>query len=123
MVRHTSEQKIMIMRKLMLVLVLCLPLMAIAGNGKSVKLSFTEWIKKNIVYPAQAVKNHEEGIVYVSFTISENGQAELVTIESGISPALDAEAILAVNTMPLKSMYIASEPNKNYILPIKFSLK
>jgi len=121
--RHTDEQKTMNMRKLILVLVLSLPLMATAGNGKPVKLNFTEWIKKNIVYPTQAIKNREEGIVYVSFTISEDGKAENVTIESGISSALDAEALLVVNTMPLKSMYVDSEPNKNFILPIKFSLK
>ena len=111
------------MKKLIVVLILALPLMATAGNVNPVKLNFVEWIKNNITYPTQAIKNHEEGIVYVSFTISEQGRAKNVVIEEGISVTLNAEALLAVSSMPLKSKYVDSEPDKTFILPIKFILK
>ncbi len=111
------------MKKLILVLVLCMPLIATAGNVKPVKFSFSEWIKKNIIYPNQAVKNHEEGIVYVSFTISEDGKAENVSVEEGVSTTLNAEAMTVFNNMPLESMYVADEPTKQFIVPIKFIIK
>lgn len=97
--------------------------MSIAGNVNPKKVSFTEWINKNIIYPTQAIKNHEEGIVYVSFTISENGQAENVIIEEGISSALNAEAITIVSNMPLQQLYAKNDSGKTFILPIKFTLK
>lgn len=111
------------MKKLILILVLCAPLMSVAGNIKPVKSNFNEWVNNNITYPTQAIKNHEEGIVYVSFTISENGEAKNVVIEEGISLALNAEALAAVTNMPLKAMFVKSDPTKTFILPIKFTLK
>gem|GEM_PF-2323610 len=36
------------MRKLTLVLVLCMPLMVMAGDGNPVKLNFTEGLKKTL---------------------------------------------------------------------------
>jgi TonB family protein len=117
------ESKIKKMKKLILVFVVCLPLIATAGHVKPVKVSFSEWIKENIVYPNQAIKNHEEGIVYVSFTISETGKAENVCIEEGVSTTLNAEALTIFNDMPLQSLYVANEPSKRFIVPIKFILK
>ena len=111
------------MKKLVLVLVLSLPLMVSAENGNPIRKNFSNWINNNIVYPSESIKNHEEGVVYVSFTISENGQAENVSIEEGISFALNKEALLMVNTMPLTAMYEKNDPTKMYILPIKFTLK
>jgi TonB family protein len=111
------------MKKLILVLVLCLPLIVTAGNINPIKVSFSEWIKKNIVYPNQAIKNREEGIVYVSFTISETGTAQNVCVEEGVSITLNEEALTVFNNMPLASMYVANEPEKRFIVPIKFILK
>ena len=111
------------MRKLILILVLCAPLMSVAGNVNPVKSNFADWINKNITYPTQAIVNHEEGIVYVSFTIAENGQAENIVVEEGISSALNEEAVTAVSNMPLKSKYDENDKAKTFILPIKFTLK
>lgn len=47
------------MKKLILMLVLCAPLMSVAGNVNPVKVSFTDWINKNITYPTQAIVNYE----------------------------------------------------------------
>lgn len=102
---------------------MCLPLISTARNVKPVKFSFSEWIKKNIIYPNQAIQNREEGIVYVSFTISENGKAENVYVEEGVSLSLNEEAMTVFNNMPLESMYVADEPAKRFIVPIKFILK
>ena len=111
------------MKKLILLLAIIAPLMSIAENVKPVKSNLAEWINKNVTYPAQAVENKEEGIVYVSFTISENGEAENIVVEKGISLILNDEAVEAVSNMPFDNMYIKDEPSKTFILPIKFTLK
>jgi TonB family protein len=111
------------MKKLILILVLNAPLISIAGNGNPINYNFTEWINNNINYPTQAIENHEEGVVYVSFSISEKGEAENIVVEEGVSIALNNEAIVAVSKMPLESMYDENEPAKSFILPIKFTLK
>ena len=119
------------MKKLVLVMVLALslPLMSSANNGgidplNSSNKTIKEWLNTNIVYPNSAIENKEEGIVYVSFMISEDGNVENVKVVQGISNSLDNEALNAVNNMPvseLRNNYDST--GKTYILPIKFILK
>lgn len=114
------------MKKLIIIIVcgILLPSISIAGNGepKGAKNVF-EWLNKNLNYPSEAIENHEEGIVYVSFTITNNGNAENIKVVDGISITLNNEAINAVKKMPLEEMYSKENPEKVYILPIKFVLK
>lgn len=114
------------MKKLMMIILLAIsiPTSAVAGNVKPVKnVYLMEWLTKNLIYPEEAVKNHEKGIVHVSFTISETGNTENIKIVIGISEALNSEAVKAVKNMPLRHLYKQSLPNKSFVLPVKFSIK
>ena len=105
---------------IMIILGLCLPLTSMAGN---VKPNIFEWLNKNLIYPTTAVENKEAGTVYVSFIVTENGKAENVIIEHGISNALNEAALKAVNNMPLTELYNTENPEYVYVLPIRFTLK
>lgn len=114
------------MRKLVLVLVVCFACInsVKAENVKPiVKSKISEWINNHLTYPESAIKNSEEGIVYVSFELLENGKVSNARIEQGISPSLNEEAISVVKAVVIKDTYSSTTPNKRYILPIKFTLK
>ena len=84
------------MKKLGLILVICLSWsnLSIAETIKPVlKSKISEWINTHLSYPESARLNKEEGIVYVSFELSKNGNVIKVKIEQGISPSLNSEAL------------------------------
>ncbi|MCM1032351.1 MAG: TonB family protein [Odoribacter sp.] len=80
------------------------------------------WISDNINYPAQASEEGVQGRVVVSFTITKSGEITDVSVERGRHPALDAEAVRLVRSMP------RWQPGRNngnpvdvtYTLPITF---
>lgn len=114
------------MKKSILLIIVCilLPISLSAGNINPInKSKISIWLNKNLNYPASSIENREEGIVYVSFTVTENGKSENVKIKEGISNELDSEALKAVINMPLISLFDIENPNKEYVLPIKFTLK
>ena len=123
--RPTIELNMKRMKKLILITILslCLPMMSNASGGGPNKTNAIEWLSKNLSYPENAIENNEEGIVYVAFTISPEGRAENIEIEEGCSKALNQEATRVIESTPLLEMYSADNPQKTYILPIKFTLK
>lgn len=60
------------------------------------------YLANNIIYPEIASENGIEGKVIVSFSITENGYVDDVTIERGISDCTDCnnEALRVINKMP-----------------------
>jgi TonB family protein len=58
------------------------------------------FIKNNMVYPIEAIKDSLQGKVYVNFVISKAGKVENVQIARGVHPVLDEEAIRVVSSMP-----------------------
>lgn len=58
------------------------------------------FVAKNINYPAEAQELAIQGKVYVSFVILEDGSIVNVKIVRSVHPALDAEAIRVVQSMP-----------------------
>ena len=108
----------------MIVIAISIPTTVMAGNVKpKVVSNLFAWLNTNLNYPTSAIENKEEGTVYVAFTISESGQAENIDIRAGISEALNNEAISAVMNMPLIELYDADQSDKEFILPIKFSIQ
>ena len=93
------------------------------GEEPCTENTVAETVAENIEYPTEAATKREEGLVYVSFTLSEDGKAENITIEQGISEALDNEATNAVENMELTNIPCSNEPGKVYLLPIKFVIK
>jgi protein TonB len=59
-----------------------------------------KYISENIKYPESAIKNKEEGKVYVSFIVESTGEVTDVKIIRGVSEQLDAEAIRVIESMP-----------------------
>ena len=113
------------MKKLMLVLGLSLGLSfsGKAENVKPVKMSLVEWISGNVKYPSSAAENKEEGTVYISFSLGQNGNAINVEIEKGISTELNNEALRLVSEMHMSSVIGLNNIDKRYIIPIKFILR
>lgn len=82
------------------------------------------WITQNISYPKAAAENNEQGTVYVSFSISENGTIENLAIAQGATESLNASALEVVSKMPVADLVSGSEKfDTTYIVPIKFVIK
>jgi len=58
------------------------------------------WISGNVKYPPEAVKAKISGLVLVGFTVTSTGKVQNVKAVRGVSPALDAEAVRVIRSMP-----------------------
>ena len=58
------------------------------------------WILSNTKYPAEAVKEKISGLVLVSFTVTSTGKVQDVKAVRSVYPALDAEAVRVIKSMP-----------------------
>ncbi|MEO9533104.1 MAG: energy transducer TonB [Crocinitomicaceae bacterium] len=90
-------------------------------GGESAMILF---IQNNVNYPETAVKQGEQGIVYVQFIVYKNGSLGDVKVIRGVSPTLDAEAIRVVKMMPnwVPGEQKGKKMNVRYTLPINFQL-
>jgi Ca-activated chloride channel homolog len=92
------------------------------GGEKAMK----EFIKANLVYPAEAKKNGVSGKLYLQFTIDALGNISDIKVIKSLGSGCDEEAIRVVKLMSGK--WIPSKQNgvsisSTYYLPIKFTLK
>ena len=64
--------------------------------------ALNKYFSSHINYPRRAVKNNEEGKVFVNFTIDETGNVKNVYVDEtkSINPDLDKEAIRIISEMP-----------------------
>lgn len=84
-----------------------------------------KYIADNIIYPQIAQENNISGKVIVRFCVTSKGGVDQVSVFKGVDPALDAEAIRVVKTLP------AFKPGKQggkpvpvwYTVPISFQIK
>ena len=83
------------------------------------------YLRTNVNYPAEAKKNKEQGRVFVAFVVNNEGKVVDVSIESGVSEALNNEAIRVVEAMPnwVPGKMKGKAVNVSYKLPINFALK
>jgi TonB family protein len=56
------------------------------------KTAFKEYVKKNLVYPEEALEKGVEGVVHLSARIDDNGHVSEVAVEKGIGSGCDEEA-------------------------------
>lgn len=84
-----------------------------------------EYLRNNIKYPEEAMKNDEEGLVVVGFVVEADGSVTEVEVKKGETESLDKEAIRVVRSMPKwKPGMLDGKPVATwYSLPVKFSLK
>lgn len=83
-----------------------------------------EYIQQNVNYPSQAIKNNDQGKVYIQFIVEANGEVTEVKVERGVSTELDIEAKRVITNMPL---WIPAIENGNTVrcrcrIPIAFTL-
>lgn len=84
------------------------------------------YISTSLKYPLEAQKNRQEGRVYVSFVVNEDGSITNAKIARGVSYYLDREAYRVVMAMPNWKPGIGKNghPVKvNYTVPINFILQ
>ncbi|MFD1553349.1 hypothetical protein DNU06_06705 [Putridiphycobacter roseus] len=113
------------MKKLVLLIAIAfvLPITASAGNVKPVKSKLFTWVSENLTYPTAAITNKETGVVFVSFQIDKNGKAENIQIQKGISNTLNQAAMEVVKNMPLQDIHKSETPEKEYVLPVRFTIQ
>ena len=58
------------------------------------------YLSENVRYPQAAQENNIQGRVFVRFCVTARGSIEQVSILRSVDPALDAEAIRVVKTLP-----------------------
>jgi TonB family protein len=86
--------------------------------------NFSAYLQNNVKYPAQERKDRIQGTVYVSFVVNKFGFVEDARVTKSVSPALDAEALRVILSMPRWTpAFRNSEPARMPITqPIKFVL-
>ena len=82
------------------------------------------FIQENVVYPETAIDNDEQGKVYLSFIVADDGEISKVKVERGVCISLDREAKRVVRAMPnWHPGYCNARPVATRCrLPIVFSL-
>lgn len=83
-----------------------------------------KYLSANIRYPEAAHKAGTQGRVTVQFVVGKDGSIGNVSILRGVDPALDAEAIRVISSMPKwKPGTQKGEPvNVKYTVPVMFRL-
>lgn len=63
-------------------------------------VAMSDWIVRNLKYPAEAYRKKITGKVFVGFTVSATGKIKDVRVEKLVNPLLDAEAERLISSMP-----------------------
>ena len=83
------------------------------------------YIGANVKYPAKATTEKAEGMVVVDFVIKSTGEVEDVKVVRGVHPALDAEALRVIRSMPnwQPGKQHGEAVDVSYTIPIQFKLR
>jgi TonB family protein len=84
-----------------------------------------QYISNNISYPQIARDNGIHGTSYVTVTITKEGKVTGARLARGVDPALDAEAIRVVGSLPdwKPAKHNGQLVDASYTIPVKFELK
>jgi TonB family protein len=95
--------------------------MPVFPGGDTALMNF---IGRNIKYPESAAKNKIQGKVVLKFIVRDNGEISMVSVQTGVDPALDSEAVRVVKLLPAWTPGIKDGKNVNvwYAIPITFKL-
>ncbi len=77
--------------------------------------AFTAYLKKNLRYPAEALRQHASGKVMVSFVLGANGLVTYATVLRGPNKLLNEEALRLIWHMP------AWQPARQHGQPVRVS--
>jgi TonB family protein len=62
--------------------------------------AFYKYLSSSVHYPADAVKNHIQGKVFISFIVEKDGSLSDLKIVRSVSPDLDAETMRVIKASP-----------------------
>lgn len=88
--------------------------------------ALNKYLKDNLVYPTEALKERIEGRVILKFIVNRDGKlSDIESIKEGVDQRLVIEAIRLVRLMPRWIPYQQDGRNlaTNMILPVDFKLK
>ncbi len=80
------------------------------------KEAYLQFIKDNVVYPAQAIANKIEGLVYMRYTVNNIGEVDDIEVTKGIGYGCDEEAIRVIRLL-------SYEPARNRGVKMKVEMK
>jgi periplasmic protein TonB len=70
------------------------------------------YLQEHTEYPQIAIENNIQGRVFIKFCVTYKGTVEQISVVKGVDPALDAEAVRVVSTLP------AWKPGKQGGVPV-----
>ena len=84
-----------------------------------------KFIKDNMIYPSEALKNKIEGKVIVQFVVTKTGKVGKIKVARSVNKELDQEAVRLIKMLPDFSPgrnNVGEPVNVWYILPVIFKL-
>ncbi|MCZ4408940.1 energy transducer TonB [Cryomorphaceae bacterium 1068] len=83
------------------------------------------YLKDNLRYPSMAKEAKIQGLVYVSFVVTDKGTIEEIQVVRGVHPSLDEEAVRVISGMPpwKPGLQNRQKVSVRFTLPIRFVLK
>ncbi len=87
--------------------------------------ALSEFLQKQLEYPAEAIKRGEQGKVLVAFVVEKDGSPSHFKIKNHATPTLDAAAIKVLKKMPKwKPGTVKGQTVRvRYVLPVYYKLK
>jgi TonB family protein len=84
-----------------------------------------EYFNRELIYPAEALKDSIQGVIIVKFIIAENGKPEQVIIQNSLGAVFDKEALRLIGNMPSwKPALLDGRPVPSKIsVPLTFQVK
>ena len=85
---------------------------------------FYKYLRDSIHYPANAVKNHIEGRVFLSFIVEKDGSLSNIKIVRSVSEDIDSEAIRVLKDSPVwnPGLQNGKPVRVSYVMPLDFRL-
>ncbi len=82
------------------------------------------YLALNVNYPEEAIKNNAQGKVTVQFTVKADGSLTDFSVERGIDPSLDKEAVRVIKSMPKwnPATVGGKTVESTYTIPVSFKL-
>ncbi|MDO7854473.1 energy transducer TonB [Hymenobacter convexus] len=99
---------------------------SILANLTSPKKGLSTYMQMQTKYPAEALRAHQQGAVYVYFEVAPSGAIEHAQIISSAGETLDAEVLRVVKTLPAATVpaMLRGQPVRIfYVLPMTFKIQ
>lgn len=88
-------------------------------------VALMKFIKDNMIYPYEALKNRIEGKVIIQFVVTKTGKVGKIKVARSVNKELDQEAVRLIKLLPDFSPgrnNVGEPVNVWYILPVIFKL-